>query len=277
MSSVSSISSREEGNTIPSSLQSSKQISPAIRWCFTLNNYTESEVSSIVPVLSDSCRVAFFAKEVGESGTPHLQGYLEFKKKSRPLSVFKSVCDRFHWEKAKGSKDDNLKYCTKSSDLFFFVGLPKPIRTIKPEQFYNYQKEIYDLIQTEPDDRTIHWYWEDEGHTGKSSFTKYLVIHHKAIVLSGKASDCFNGVLDLVKKGEIPEIIIFDIPRVCSQYVSYQAIEKVKDGCFFSGKYEGGMCVFNPPHIVCFANVPPEIMYLSADRWNINKIDINSH
>lgn len=275
MSSNSSNSSTEEGNIISSSSLVKKQISPSKRWCFTLNNFTDEEISSIVPIFREYCNVAFFSKEHLEEGTPHLQGYCEFLVKCRPISVFGEVCNRICWIKAKGNLQSNLAYITKENPLFFTHGLPEPIKTIEKSQFYNYQREIHDLILTKPDDRTINWYWEDDGNTGKSSFTKYLCVHHKAIVLSGKASDCFNGILSVMdKNGVAPNIVIFDIPRVCSDYISYQAIEKIKDGCFFSGKYEGGMCVYNPPHILCFANVPPDAEKLSLDRWNIRHICI---
>ena len=272
---ISSNSSTGEGNTI-SSPSSSKQISPAVRWCFTLNNYTDDEISSIVPLFRDFCKIAFFSKEVGESGTPHLQGYCEFKVKKRPISVFGSATNRIKWIKSKGDMKSNLDYCSKSSPLYFSIGIPKPIKTITTNMFYNYQQEIYDIIQEEPDDRTINWFWESNGKTGKSSFTKYLCVHHSAIVLNGKASDCFNAILDYIKtnNGNAPEIIIFDIPRCQSDYISYQAIEKIKDGCFYSGKYEGGMCLFNPPHIICFSNYYPNYDAISHDRWNIQEIEI---
>lgn len=44
-------------------------------WCFTLNNYSEKEYETIKGV---SCRYIVVGKEVGDSGTPHLQGYIEF-------------------------------------------------------------------------------------------------------------------------------------------------------------------------------------------------------
>ena len=55
--------------------------------------------------------------------------------------------------------------------------------------------------------------------------------------------------------------------------MSYIAIEGIKDGCFFSAKYEAGMCVYNPPHVMVFANKAPELTMLSSDRWVVKCLD----
>lgn len=52
--------------------------------------------------------------EVGESGTPHLQGYVEFKNQCK-LSTLKRWLPSAHFEVAKGTAEDNLKYCTKDN------------------------------------------------------------------------------------------------------------------------------------------------------------------
>lgn len=126
----SSNSSKESGNTRTDSLivngkvdkvkkNNSRQVSPAIRWCFTLNNWTEEELSSIVPICKTECSKYIIGKEVGEEGTPHLQGFLKFKNKKRPKGLFNT--NRIHWEKAKGTDKQNFDYCSKEGN-FFFLG-----------------------------------------------------------------------------------------------------------------------------------------------------------
>ena len=97
MNDCSSNSSKGLGNSIPTP----KQCSPAKKWCFTLNNWQKDEFEAFSSIVPEFCTFAICGSEVGESGTPHLQGFVEFKVKKRPKSVFDN--DRIHWEKAKGS------------------------------------------------------------------------------------------------------------------------------------------------------------------------------
>lgn len=271
MSSNSSNSSTEEGNTKTSSRVSKKQISPSKRWCFTLNNYTEDEISSIVPVFKEYCIVALFSKEVGESGTPHLQGYFEFKTKRRPSSVFQ--CKRIHFEKAIGNKQQNIEYCCKDNEPVFSLGLPETLKLIEPNR--GWQKNILQIINEPAHDRTINWFWEEEGGIGKSCFTKYLCAKHGALILAGKSADMKFGILKYIEKhnGIAPKIIIFDIPRSMLDYLSYTGLEEIKNGCFFSSKYECDMVLFNSPHVIVFANSEPDYEKMSSDKWNVVYID----
>ncbi len=268
---MSSNSSRRSGNT--------RQISPAKYWVFTLNNYQDDDISSISSKCSNSGMVhrLIYQKEVGESGTPHLQGYVEFINKKRPISVF-GWNTTFHWEKRRGTAAEAIAYCSKLDSrageppFLFNIRLERPLMIItilRP-----WQASIVSLVEEEPNDRTIHWYWESVGNVGKTSLCRYICHHKGALILSGKGTDIFHGIVSYKEKESVwPDIIIIDIPRASYEYVSYAAIEKVKDGLFFSGKYESQMVLMNPPHIICFANQEPQVEKMSMDRWNIKEIE----
>lgn len=67
--------------------------------------------------------------------------------------------------------------------------------------------------------------------------------------------------------------MLFGIPRTCTaEYVSYSALEELKDGIFFSGKYESSMVMTNNLHIFVFANFEPDRSKLSKDRWEIHYV-----
>lgn len=93
-------------------------MSIAKNWCFTLNNYNEDDLSrlSIASDVLPKASVAYllYQEEVGEAGTPHLQGFITFSTKKRIGPVKKVVGDRAHVEVAKGTPDANRIYCTKT-------------------------------------------------------------------------------------------------------------------------------------------------------------------
>lgn len=88
---------------------------------FTVNNYTDDEVASLRKTLSDSglVRYATFGYEVGAEGTPHLQGYVSFKKQMRFNAVKKALfpppCREHHVNRTKGSEEQNVAYCHKGN------------------------------------------------------------------------------------------------------------------------------------------------------------------
>lgn len=245
-----------------------KQISPSKRWCFTLNNYTEEEYSSIVLLFGTECKLYIIGDEIGEEGTPHLQGYCEFNNKVRPVGLFK--CNRIHWEKAKGNLKDNVTYCSKENVKCSY-GIPKPVKILT--ELYEWQKYVEKLSLTTADDRVINWYWDEKGNVGKSAFIKYMIVKHKVLFCSGgKYTDIMNLVFN--QDMDVCNCIMFDIPRANRGNVSYASLESIKNGMVCNTKYETGVKVFNSPHLFVFANFPPDdVSQLSNDRWNILKID----
>lgn len=263
-----------EGNTSPQP----RRIGTAKGWFLTFNNYPENWEELFKNQIQTFGTVVPLKWVLGEeiaptTGTPHLQGYILFNKRVRPMSLFThSAWQKVHWEAAKGSPQQNYEYCTKDGK-FISYGFPKPIKII--QVLRPWQQGIEDLIKTEPDDRTIHWYWEPNGNIGKSALVKYLHIKYKALFCqSGKEGDILYHVFKSPIEEMDPGIVLYDIPRSHEGHVSYSALEQIKNGMVFSPKYESGSKVFNPPHIIIFANFPPAFPEkLSADRWKITELN----
>lgn len=252
------------------------------KWTFTVNNYQSSDLVSVVSLVSTS-EAWIYGFEKGESGTPHIQGYVQFKNQKR-FSTLKAALPKAHWEKARGTSDQNYRYCSKEGD-FQTNMVPKMTRReiidlVKQKLYTNvvwrpWQQEIIDISLTSDCPRTIYWFYEQSGNVGKSFVCKYLALADSTIICSGKSSDIFNQVNATIESGTYPKVVICDIPRVCLEYISYQAIECLKNGLLYSGKYEGGKCIFPSPVILCFANERPKVEKLSKDRWDISKIQDN--
>ena len=252
-----------------------KRPNPALSWIFTWNNYPEDWKSILVPGFQNNANVKGYiaGKEIAPtSGTPHLQGYLEFKDKARPMGLLPK---EVHWKCARGNTNQNFEYCSKEGDFVswgsVFYTPPYSINIeLRP-----WQLEIHGICEAEPDDRTIHWYWEPDGCKGKTTFQKWLFLNHKGvIVVSGKASDMKNGVIEYEEKHHVlPKIVVINIPRCQdTDHVSWQGIEEIKDMFFFSPKYHGGQVCGPNPHVFIFSNESPPMYKLSSDRWKVQEI-----
>lgn len=255
---------------------STKQVSPQLYWFFTLNNYNMENIEYLRAQFQVLSEWFVFQEEIGESGTKHLQGTIKLKAKGRPFNLFPEL-KLIHWEKTKSVKNA-IEYCTKeqtrNGEIYTNLLLPKPLRVLDVDSLYPWQRDIYELCMTEPDDRTIYWFYDRKGATGKTALAKMLCARYGAICVSGKGTDCKHGIVDYIEKNKVaPIIIIMNIPRCNIDYISYEAIESIKDGLFFSGKYESGQVVMNCPHVIIFANEHPDTSKLSADRWFISNLD----
>lgn len=135
-----------------------------------------------------------------------------------------------------------------------------------------WQQEVVDLCSGPVHNRKIYWYYERTGNVGKSFLAKFLCLQDGTIICSGKAADVFNQVNATIESGQRPTLVIVDCPRTCLDFLSYTAIECLKNGLLYSGKYEGGVCIFPVPTVICFANEAPKREKLSADRWSVSRI-----
>lgn len=99
-------------------------MSQAIRWCGTLNNYTDLDEVILKNFFKDSCHFGICGKEVGANNTPHLQFYFRLKSKTRLSTLKNKFFYGAHYEVARGDEESNIKYCSKQ-EVFFQYGIPK--------------------------------------------------------------------------------------------------------------------------------------------------------
>ena len=258
-------------------------------WFLTWNNYTEEDKEEFRQwVLDSKTKTHAIQAEVGENGTPHLQGCIAFEN-GRSFDQLHKKWPKVHWERCKSLKDA-MDYCQKSETRVEVID----VKDDKPEEIedelskvepYWWQRNIIDLVKEKPDNRTIHWYFDEVGNGGKTTLAKHLCINYpdQIIMLSGGPSNCKYGIMSFlynkvkgewVRNNRNLRAVLFDFTRSQDDKVSYQALEEIKNGIFFNTKYECKQILYNCPHVICFANFIPDTKKLSEDRWKI--IDINS-
>lgn len=164
-------------------------------WCFTLNNYTQDDEQRIGTYTEErEADYVVYGREVGESGTPHLQGFILFAAKKR-LSGVKELFlpAKPHLERMRGTKQQAIAYCKKDGDIYeagsigdsdgcpdSLLGVREAIRNgeslsrIVGEHFgvyLRYRSGIERAIQLSIPVRDfvteVRWYWGLPG-TGKS-------------------------------------------------------------------------------------------------------------
>lgn len=291
-------------------------------WCFTLNNYTEDDVT-LLSVLPKGATYLCYGKEVGESGTPHLQGFISFENPAR-ISSLKKLSDRSHWSVARDVKYA-VDYCKKEGD-FLEVGTPPKFRSgqgkrsdlealvsaIKagetsrkrlredypavcakypefvdlvildqlpeqPPELYDllpWQREVGEMLGTEPSSREIIFIVDPEGNNGKSWFVKHYSWFHKdeciKLVPGKKADTVYAFISQLTPKSRV---VFFDAPRSKQkEYIQYDFLEELKNGLVFNNKYHSRIVEFQRLHVVVLMNEQPDMSKLTSDRYNIVNI-----
>lgn len=164
--------------------------------CFTLNNYTQDEYDFIVH--GTWYRYMIIGKEIGDSGTPHLQGYAVLDKRYRLNALKKLVGDRVHLEARKGTHNQAREYCMKDNDFCEFGVEPEQgkrndlknacelvkkdgaqaVAELMPELYVKYHRGLKELelaIQPKYDHVSVRgiWIFGSPG-TGKSHAARHF-------------------------------------------------------------------------------------------------------
>nr|QXP07646.1 MAG: replication associated protein [Arizlama virus] len=243
-------------------------------WCLTINNYSSEDLLFMESLKAlDTVTHLVYGLEEGESGTPHIQAVIRYK---NPV-FFDAMKKKFptaHIEVCKNLAA-SINYCKKEgehSEKVPDLG-PQAKDPLDGKELLPWQNEVMQICASEPDDRSIYWYWEETGCVGKTTLAKHLCLTTDTIVLSGKASDCKYTVCSWIESNKrFPKIILFHYTRSVESYVSYEAIESIKDGIFMNSKYECKMVLYDSPTVIVMANFEPQYTAISADRWKVREI-----
>lgn len=84
-------------------------------WVFTLNNYEDSDIDRLTH-LNTELYWCIFGEEVGEQGTPHLQGYIECAKRLMRSNVEK-ILGGHAWLNVTHDSEAAVGYCLKDGRI----------------------------------------------------------------------------------------------------------------------------------------------------------------
>lgn len=133
------------------------------------------------------------------------------------------------------------------------------------EEYRPFQVELKELLDKPRDDRVISALIDD-GKTGKNWFVDKESLRQDTLVLqSGKSKD-----IAYAWNPEKHKRIIFDIPRGDMEYLNTSAIEKLKNGTFFSAKWKSQLkkSVFKPS-ILVLGNETIDVQTWTEDRLDL--------
>jgi len=245
---------------------------PSKTWVFTINNWTEDDITLMgnwnSPEFVNRLTVT---KEVGESGTPHLQGAVTFIVAKR-MSALKKLHSKAHWEVAVAS--DAALYCLKDgSDVvvnadhrtpgrtkafakcveLIRAGELKRVREEYPEEYCRHGrkfKEYYrDVVPAKHREREVFWYW---GKTGTGKTRKAVEEAGEDMWMSSGSLQWFDGytgqanvIIDDIRPGTVPFHYLL---RVLDRYAMKVPIK-------------GDMVNWDATKIWITGPQPPHIMY----------------
>jgi len=249
--------------------------------CFTLNNYTECEFHALKTYKNN--KYYCIGREVGENGTPHLQGYLEFKNQVS-YDTLKKEFPKMHFERRRGSPQQASDYCKKDgkfeengtisnpgkrTDLELVaqtITENKNLRTIAlehPESYIKYHngiEKLRNLTHFEHRDAAPNVFWlYGKSGTGK---TRYVADKHPDYYLKN-SSKWWDGY-------EQQETVLID-DYDFDHYYGFRELLRLLDRYKYQVEVKGSVINFNSPYIYITSEFPPE-HFFGKDENTIKQI-----
>lgn len=238
---------------------------------FTVNNPEFETVNRLKGW--DQIKYIVCGSEVGESGTPHLQGYVELKA-SKPFKTIKNVMPTAHIEARRGTAAQAADYCKKDGDYWELGTISKQgartdireataliqegrrMRDIAlecPEVYVKYHRglEKYQALLMEPRNEapTVTVLYGPTG-TGKSRRAREL-LQGPGYVWHPQQGQWFDGY-----QGE--DDVIFEEFR---GQLPFGQVLSLLDRYDCRVQFKGGCCEFRATNIVLTSPVHPREWY----------------
>lgn len=250
-------------------------------WMFTINNWTPAEREQLERL---EVKYIIFGEEVGEEGTPHLQGFITFMRPYR-LAPLKKLFPRAHWEQAIAA--DAANYCGKGENIHLRDnrtqgqrtdltavtsclrqhGLSRVIEEF-PEAYIKYSSGLHKMAiavtrpRTEPPHVVYCW-----GGTGTGK-TRYVVERENDLWISSGSLKWFDGYLD-------QSAVLFDDIR--ASHCKFEFLLRVLDRYPLRVPVKGGFVEWRPERIYLTAPCPPEELYNTTGTEDMHQLRRRIH
>lgn len=252
-------------------------------YVFTVNNYTHSDEFA-VQMLMKKAKYGIVGKEVGENGTPHLQGYIHLNN-ALSFEKLKAYIPRAHIEVSGGTDMDNFNYCSKGGEYTEWgeKGEGQGVRTdikeianlIKsgditlmdimfdhPDLYLKYSRSFEKMFNAVQPHREIPpsviWLYGKAG-VGK---TRYVIDKHGASNVYMKDNTSW---WDGYSQQEVILIDDFD------NNIPYRTLLRILDRYRYQGQVKGGYVNINSPLIYITCEFPPERYWVDNELAQVTR------
>lgn len=252
---------------------SSRDETPLLHWFFTIP-CDKMYQKVLNDLLNEKCEKYMYQQENGsKTGYIHWQGHMTLKRRQRRETV-NNWLGPYHIEPTRSKKGGD-GYCSKGDTYMagpWYKGYPKPVETITESMLYEWQRKIEAYILGPIHPRQIPWWWEPVGNVGKTEFVKYLLLKYSFIEYCCAKSS--RDILTVANPEKTVYLLHFTREREEGTFTPWEAIESLKDGLISDSKLKKTCrnVIMNRPHVIIFANWPPPLGKLSADRFIVERI-----
>lgn len=192
------------------------------------------------------------------------------------LQVAKEWIDNFVQQESRAptprelAQETGVTYIRYAKGLLEYARLVAPSPNLRNGTLREWQEDLAQRIDEDADDRTIHFYVDPNGASGKTWFSQWFLTTYPnktQIIGVGKRDDMAHSIDDS------KYVFFINVPRGQMEFLQYAILEQLKDRMVFSPKYNSCVKVITKtPHVVVFSNEYPDMSKLSNDRYNIKEL-----